>query len=459
MAGNQTLVTHLAAPLFREDATMAEIKTYPVCFTGQVKTVECDAAFQKDHADTFKHYIRFARQNKATTLITCQCMKKDEGENRRRLKACYSSSHDNYWLARWSYSGSEHAPDCRFYSVWADEKQGEIYTSDVVKALSPGYFRIKLPTGLQKKVHTERDAFEPSAPKSGGKRRRQPAMRLLGLLHFMWEQAEINHWHPNFDKRTRDDAWAAWRLKQMAEKISVGKTSLKSVLLIMARPGTQEIKNNWAMIDAAATSNKRLIMITYLKPCTNGEGGSLNGTLPLTLAAGFPSLDVPADLINRLNRSFARELGDWRRGQKVMLIAETEPPVKKFRQRDGKPVPYNTCTVIDAALMTVSPRFIPLDSSLEGVIEEKLWQEKRQFIKPLRYDGEADVFPDFLLKDVPSREIVPLEVFGMNTPDYLERKAVKLAHYREEFGEGNWWSWDAYKADALANIPAFPVKG
>lgn len=436
---------------------MSDIKTYPVCFTGQVKTVECDAAFQKDQAETFKHYIRFARQNKATTLITCQCMKDGEGENRRRLKACYSSTHDNYWLARWSYSGSEHAPDCRFYSVWADEKQGEIYTSDVVKAVSPGHFRIKLPTGLQKKEATERDATaQPTGTRAEGKRKRQPAMRLLGLLHFMWEQAEINHWHPNFDKRTRDNAWAAWRLKQVAEKISIGKTLLKSVLVIMARPGTQEIRNNWATIDSAAASNKRLVMITCLKSCKNEEEGNLNGTLPLAEAAGFPSLDVPADLISRLNRSFSRELGDWRRGQKVMLIAETDPPVKKFRQRDGKPVPYNTCRVIDAALMTISPRFIPLDSSWEGVIEEKLWQEKRQFVKPLRYDGEADVFPDFLLKDVLGREIVPLEVFGMNTPDYLARKEIKLAHYREEYGEGNWWSWNACPGDKENSIPPFP---
>ncbi|MDU5190070.1 MAG: DUF1173 family protein [Mixta calida] len=439
---------------------MSDIKTYPVCFTGQVKTVECDATFQKEQADTFKRYIRFARQNKATTLITCQCMYGGEEENRRRLKACYSSTHDNYWLARWSYSGAEHAPDCRFYSVWADEKQSEIYTSDVVKTVSPGCFRIKLPTGLQKKEATDRDApAQPPVTKTGGKRRRQSAMRLLGLLHFMWEQAEINHWHPNFDKHTRDDAWAAWRLKQVAEKISVGKTPLKSVLLMMARPGTQGIKNNWATVDAAAASNRRLVMITCLKTCAREEEGHLSGTLPLGQAAGFPALDVPADLISRLNRSFARELGDWRRGQKVMLIAETDPPVKKFRQRDGKPVPYSTCRVIDAALMTVSARFIPLDSSWEGVIEEKLWQEKRHFIKPLRYDGEADVFPDFLLKDVPGREIVPLEVFGMNTPDYLARKAVKLAHYREEYGEGNWWSWDACLANAAADIPAFPEKG
>jgi len=219
---------------------MTDIKTYPVRFTGQIKTVECDALFQKDQADTFKHYIRFARQNKATTQISCQCAKDEEGEKRRRLKACYSSTHDNYWLARWSYSGSEHAPDCRFYSVWADEKQIEINTSDVVKAVSPGHFRIKLPTGLQKKEASEHDApTQPPATRTEGKRRRQPAMRLLGLLHFMWEQAEINHWHPNFDKRTRDNAWAAWRLKQVAEKINVGKTPLKSVLVMMARPDTQ----------------------------------------------------------------------------------------------------------------------------------------------------------------------------------------------------------------------------
>jgi len=139
----------------------------------------------------------------------------------------------------------------------------------------------------------------------------------------------------------------------------------------MARPGAQEIKNYWVTVDSADASGKRLVMITYLKICASSEEGRLNGMLPLGQAAGFPSLDVPADLISRLNQSFARELSDWRRGQKVMLVAETDPPVKKFRQRDGKPVPYSTCNVIDAALMTVRPRFIPLDSSWESVIEEK----------------------------------------------------------------------------------------
>lgn len=439
---------------------MSDIKIYPIRFTGQVRTIECDVELQKNQPDEFKRYIRFACQNRATTQVNCQCRSGSEGENQRRLKACSSSKNDNYWLARWSNSGFEHAADCRFYSIWADDRQSQIYASEVVKTISPGCFRIKLPTGLQKKEASgvTAPARQPALTVNG-KRQCQPAMSILGLMHFMWEKAEINHWHPNFDKRTRDDAWAAWRLKQIAGKISVGKTSLDSVLLTLAKPGSQAMKNNWAVVDGAEKSAKRLVLISCLDSSVREEQRNLKGSLPLILSAGFPYLVLPSDSINRLERSFSRELSDWRRGKKVMLIAETDPPVKKFKQLNGKTIPYNTCTVIDAALMTVSDRFIPLDSSWEGVIEEKLWQEKRQFIKPLRYDGEADVFPDFLLQDVPGSDVVPLEVFGMTTPDYLARKAEKLKHYQEEYGEGNWWSWDAHKSDALNNIPAFPAKG
>lgn len=57
------------------------------------------------------------RHDSEKTLITCQCMKDSEGENRRRLKACYSCTYDNYWLARWSYNGSEHASACQIPKI------------------------------------------------------------------------------------------------------------------------------------------------------------------------------------------------------------------------------------------------------------------------------------------------------------------------------------------------------
>ncbi|WP_242455724.1 DUF1173 family protein [Pantoea agglomerans] len=121
-------------------------------------------------------------------------------------------------------------------------------------------------------------------------------------------------------------------------------------------------------------------------------------------------------------------------------------------------MPVNNCRIIEAALMTVSRRYIPLDSAYEELVEERLWQEKRAFMKPLRYDGEEDVFPDFVLTDVRGAESVPMEVFGMNTPDYLQRKREKIAHYDKEFGTGRWWKWDVTDPAQKDDIPDFPVK-
>ncbi|WP_416413848.1 DUF1173 family protein [Pantoea sp. App145] len=97
---------------------------------------------------------------------------------------------------------------------------------------------------------------------------------------------------------------------------------------------------------------------------------------------------------------------------KVVVIALGEPPVTTFPLANGLTWPADGCTLTDVALMTVSPRFIPLDSVYEGLVEEKLWQEKCAFIKPLRYDGEDDVFPDFVLTDVQGTDALPMEVFG-----------------------------------------------
>jgi len=137
-----------------------------------------------------------------------------------------------------------------------------------------------------------------------------------------------------------------------------------------------------------------------------------------------------------------------------MVIAETEPPETSFRHIDGRNRPSSCSAVIDVALMTVSPRFIPLDSGYESAVEEKLWQEKRAFIKPLRYDGEEDVFRDFVLKDVAGMDALSMEVYAMNTPEYLLRKQEKTSHYESEYGPGRWWSWNAAEKTDMAVFPS-----
>ncbi|MDT4292353.1 DUF1173 family protein [Methylomonas sp. MO1] len=56
-------------------------------------------------------------------------------------------------------------------------------------------------------------------------------------------------------------------------------------------------------------------------------------------------------------------------------------------------------------------QFIPVESSCELQVADKLIAERRPFSKPLKLDGELRYLPDFLLHDC--KEPWVMEVFGM----------------------------------------------
>ncbi|NKE96871.1 DUF1173 domain-containing protein (plasmid) [Pantoea agglomerans] len=432
---------------------MTKKKVYPVHFTGQRGQQEASEALQQNETSTWQRWLKHSRDNKKTTVVTCRCLPAENDPVRRRLKVHYSRDTERCWLSSYAFTGNEHKPDCRFYSVWSDERQAEIYQGEVVRAAADGTIVIRLPTGLQKKAPSDVKPAENASDDEPVKRKRRPSMSLLGLLHLLWEQSGINVWHPAFDKKKRTPGWVSWHLQQTAARIRIGRVPLEESLLLMALKGTQQVIANREHLRAAEKSKRRLIVVSMLAGWSEAGEARLQAMLPLGLFSGFPDLVMPEDVRLRLERSFSRELSDWRRGMKVMVIAETEPPETSFRHIDGRNRPSSCSTVIDVALMTVSPRFIPLDSGYESAVEEKLWQEKRAFIKPLCYDGEEDVFPDFVLKDVPGVDALPMEVFGMNTPEYLLRMQEKTSYYEAEYGPGHWWSWNAAEK---SDMPAFP---
>ncbi|MBW1216267.1 DUF1173 family protein [Pantoea allii] len=432
---------------------MAKKKFYLVHFTGQRGQQEASEDFQQNETSIWQRWLKHSRDNKKTTVVTCRCLPAENDPVRRRLKVHYSRDTERCWLSSYAFTGNEHKPDCRFYSVWSDERQAEIYQGEAVRAAADGTIVVRLPTGLQKKAPSDAKTAENASADEPVKRKRRPSMSLLGLLHLLWEQSGINVCHPAFDKKKRSPGWVSWRLQHTAVRIRIGRVPLEESLLLMAMKGTQQVIANREHLRSAEKNKRRLIVVSMLAGWSEAAEARLKTMLPLGLFSGFPDLVMPEDVRLRLERSFSRELSDWRRGMKVMVITETEQPETSFRHIDGRNRPSSCSTVIDVALMTVSPRFIPLDSSYESAVEEKLWQEKRAFIKKLRYDGEDGVFPDFVLKDVPGVDALPMEVFGMNTPEYLLRKQDKTSHYESEYGPGRWWSWEA---TVRSEIPAFP---
>lgn len=437
---------------------MSGKKQYAIRFDGLKGAIECDENFRKNEAQQWQRYLKHARSNKATTVVTCLCISSQDKKIKRRLKIHLSQISDQCWLSSYKFTGHEHAPDCRFYSIWPDERHAEIYTSDVVTAAADGSLVVRLPTGLQKKdVSTNEPRATPKNVRLG-KRRRQPSMQLLGLLHLLWERAGINVWHPAFDRRSRTPGWLSWKIQDTAAMIRIGRIPLQESLLLMANKGSQQAKDNWQRSRSAEKASRRLIFVSVLASWSERAEERLQYSLPLGLFSGFPELQLPDDVKERLNHSYSRQLGYWRKGGRVIVICETEPPETTFSRVNDRNVPSSSCKVIDIALMMVSPRYIPLDSSFEQLVEERLWEQKRAFTKPLRYDGEEDVFPDFVLTDIRGSDAVPMEVFGMSTHEYLLRKQAKTMHYDSEYGEGKWWHWNANIDRDGLQMPPFPER-
>lgn len=315
---------------------MSAKKRFPIRFEGLKGSIECDENFMKDDATQWQRYLKYARDNKNTSVVTCSCLPADNEGVKRQLKVHLSQSSDQCYLSSYAFTGHEHSPECRFYSVWPDGRQAAIYTADVVKAGADGVLIVRLPTGLQKKEASQNEPRNQAIIAISEKRHRQPSMRLLGLLHLLWEQSGINIWHPAFDRRSRNPGWVTWRLQQTAARIRIGKIPLLESMLLMAIKNTQQATANRLRTLAAENGKRRLIIVSMLASWTEAAEERLHHTLPLGHFSGFPDLQLPNDVLTRLCRSYSRELSHWRAGSKVMVICETEPPEKLFKRVRGK---------------------------------------------------------------------------------------------------------------------------
>lgn len=351
--------------------------------------------------------------------------------------------------------------DWWFYSIWPDKSSAKVYSAGVVTVNDDGVFCINLPIGLKRKNPGNTPAATLNPARHARTGQAKPSMSLLGLAHFLWQQAEINTWKPQYVKnRQRDALWVASRVNRTAGNILAGGIRLSDVLLVSAKQESVQQRKNQERVRCATRNNQRMVAVALLKrDAAKGYAEMRAGQLLLSSPLGFPDLKVSPNVLQACERSFRTELEDWQAKHKIVAIIETEPPTLRFEEKEkGKFVPVQEADVIGIALMRVSQRFIPVDSRYEAIIEERLCDQERSFVKPLRYDADEDTLPDFILTDTGGERAVPMEVFGMDTDEYNARRDAKTVFYDGKYGPDGWWAWDATPHDAINNIPAFPPK-
>lgn len=422
---------------------------YPI----QIKTNSTDKTytieFQRElkFSANWKSVLQKARNlGNAVCTVTCCCY----GKGTKQLMVRYLSGSDTYTLAKYPSSGSEHSLDCKFHSLDETQSGMQGYESGVVRE-KDGIMHIKLSIGMTKIDKVPQDKVTPLrlAHRAGNG---QSKMSLVGLLHLLWSEGELNKWYPKMAGK-RKGSIVSNQILKAAGNIKVGRLSINDVILVRTDNDAKNILlSNEKNVEASFESNKRLIIVTTLARY-NEEKYSLSTpeSLPINNFGGMPRAMIDSDSWSKLVNSFPIEIAGWKKGKQVVAIALVDTPTKNNK--------YISSKVLQMGLMMVTDNWIPIDSAYEGEVADKLTKEDRAYIKPLRYDAaESEVFPDFCLFDTNSTEAVPMEVFGLKNELYLLRKAEKIEFYDKRFTRSGWWFWDAAANPDADKMPPFPDK-
>ncbi|MEQ9971401.1 DUF1173 family protein [Pectobacterium carotovorum] len=386
--------------------------------------------------ESYQRLLKTARDTRY--IAVCGCVRDKE----LRLYVRTDPRSGQFSLRRFPFTGPSHAETCSYYCRVNRDGGASTYSVDAIREDADGTLHLTLNYSLRVKPDGS-DQTHPEPCLAQRQRRattKQPRTTLLGMLHLLWETTETNCWTPAFEER-RSQQGVMWRIREAAGTIKQGRTLLRDVLML---PGRSQ--NNSDVFRYAVQNSRRLVVISELDEWTPALDDH-NGILPVSCPTDSKKLflNIDATRWNDTLERFRVESAWWRQGKKVMAIAVTDVPV------EGN---YWRAKVRQVCLMMISPRYIPLDSSYEGEVEEKLARERRSFVKPLRYDSAEDEYhPDFCLSDTESADIYPMEVWGMETADYQLHRAQKTDWYNQEYPQ-SWWGWDV----AQQVVPDFPPR-
>jgi len=419
------------------------IDVHPVTISLNERTQTYTAAFQT--SEQFQHgWQSVLKAAYGRAELRCSC----KGRGAKRLAVKYFEGSDIFSLARFGLSGSQHAPDCQYYSASPSQAGAGGDSSGVIDLQPDGSVKIRLEIAMHERGEIAAPAGREKKPSERAPSAKQSSMKLLGLLQYLWEEAGLNQWKAAFTGKRRASL-SYWWVNNAADNVWAGQVKLVDQLLLPAFGAeTREAERNRMRATASLQDKHRMLVIAPLAAFSQEQSDAMAKRLKIGGFHGMPIAFMQGGLWESTVRRFPTAVSAWRGGHGTVAIAQVE-------LKQGAKGVY--AAVIDMALMSITAEFIPVESSYERVVADKLVEQGRSFLKPMRYDAGADlVLPDFILTD--TRKEIPMEVFGRDDAEYLRRKEEKRAYYDERYGRDGWWSWDAYANGAAASVPQFPVR-
>ena len=293
-----------------------------------------------------------------------------------------AGTNEGFIVKRMPNTGSHHAPDCPSYEPPPESSGlGQVLGSAITEDPTTGETTLKLDFSMSKIAG--RSAMPTSGGDSDSVASSGTKLSLRGLLHYLWDQADLTRWQPGFaGKRT----WGTVRkhlLLAAENKIARGD-SLRSRLYI---PEVFSVEHRdaisarrmaqWSHSIAAPGKPQRLmLLIAEVKEIVPARYGFK------AVAKHVPDQAFALDeqLYRRLGRRFETALALWGATEDIHMVIIATFSVAAT----GIP------TIVELSLMPVTRHWLPVEDGFEKQLIERLVADGRSFVKGLRYNLGAE---------------------------------------------------------------------
>ena len=289
---------------------------------------------------------------------------------------------DGYIVKRMPDSGSQHAPGCPSYEPPAESSGlGQVLGSAITEDPATGETTLKLDFSMSK------IAGRTAMPTAGGDNDSVASsgtkLSLRGLLHYLWDQAELTRWQPGFAGRR---TWSTVRkhLLQAAEnKIARGDSLRTRLYIPEAFSVDQRDAINarrvaqWSQAIAAPGKLQHLmLLIAEVKEIVPAR----YGFKAVVKHVPDQAFALDEQLYRRLGRRFESALELWGATDDIHMVMIATFSVAAA----GIP------TMMELSLMPVTRHWLPVEDGYEKQLIERLVADGRSFVKGLRYNLGAE---------------------------------------------------------------------
>lgn len=308
----------------------------------------------------------------------CMCQPGSDGRGVEMYVARLAGTPAGFIVKRMPCTGSLHAPDCPSYEPPAEASGlGQLLGSAITEDPATGETILKLDFPMSKIVG--RSEILTTGEDHGSVTSSGTRLSLRGLLHYLWDQAELTRWQPGFAGKR---SWGTVRkhLLLAAEHKTARGRSLRArlyvpeVFSVDEREAIQARRTtHWSQAIAAPGKPQRLMLliaeVKEIVPARYGFKAVLKHVPDLAFA-------LDEQLYRRLGHRFESALALWAASEDLHMVMIATFSVSVA----GVP------TLMELSLMPVTRHWLPVENGFEKQLIERLVTEGRSFVKALRYN-------------------------------------------------------------------------